>query len=80
AWNPATSAWLKVAEYESMDVELNWDAINGRPTSTPAQIDTAVSQSHTHVNKSTLDKFGEESGLVRFNGQPIPAEWNGTAW
>ncbi|TEJ51188.1 hypothetical protein IPC609_14785 [Pseudomonas aeruginosa] len=80
AWNPATSAWLKVAEYESMDVELNWDAINGRPTSTPAQIDTAVSQAHTHANKSTLDKFGEESGLVRFNGQPIPAEWNGTAW
>ncbi|EKF3304737.1 hypothetical protein AB1935_004588 [Pseudomonas aeruginosa] len=80
AWNPATSAWLKVAEYESMDVELNWDAINGRPTSTPAQIDTAVSQAHTHANKSTLDKFSEESGLVRFNGQPIPAEWNGTAW
>lgn len=80
AWNPATSAWLKVAEYESMDVEINWDAINGRPTSTPAQIDTAVSQAHTHVNKSTLDKFSEESGLVRFGGQPIPAEWNGAAW
>lgn len=64
-----------------MDVELNWDAINGRPTSTPAQIDTAVSQSHTHTNKVTLDKFGEELGLsVLFNGQPILAEWNGTAW
>ncbi len=80
AWNPATSAWLKVAEYESMDVELNWDAINGRPTSTPAQIDTAVSQAHTHANKSTLDKFSEDGGLVRFGGQPIPAEWNGAAW
>ncbi|MCY1448907.1 hypothetical protein D9M71_656160 [compost metagenome] len=80
AWNPATSTWLKVAEYESMDVTLTWDAIQGRPTSTAAQIDTAVSQTHSHTNKATLDKFGESGGLLRYNGAPIPKEWDGANW
>lgn len=80
AWNPSTETWLKVAEYESMDVELTWAAIAGRPASTPAQIDTAVSQSHTHANKATLDKFSEAGGLPRFNGAPIPGEWDGANW
>jgi hypothetical protein len=80
AWNPATSSWLKVAEYESMDIELTWDAITGKPVSTPTQIDAAVSASHSHANKATLDKFSEAGGLVRFNGTAIPAEWNTTNW
>ncbi|MDT4835736.1 hypothetical protein FQZ97_694100 [compost metagenome] len=80
AWNPATSSWLKVAEYESMDVTLTWDAIQGRPTSTPAQIDTAVSQTHSHANKATLDKFSESGGLPRYNGAPIPQEWDVANW
>ncbi|MNG09211.1 hypothetical protein D3C84_926220 [compost metagenome] len=63
-----------------MDVTLTWDAIQGRPTSTPAQIDSAVSQAHSHANKATLDKFSEAGGLVRYNGAPIPAEWAGTNW
>ncbi|OEC59443.1 MULTISPECIES: hypothetical protein [Pseudomonadaceae] len=80
AWNPSTTSWLKVAEYESMDVTLTWNAIQGRPTSTPAQIDSAVAASHSHANKATLDKFSESGGLLRFNGSPIPAEWNGSNW
>jgi hypothetical protein len=80
AWNPATSTWLKVAEYESMDLELTWDALTGKPLSTPAQIDSAVAASHSHANKATLDKFSEAGGLVRFSGSAIPAEWNTTNW
>lgn len=80
AWNPATSAWLKVAEYESMDLVLSWDAISGKPVSTPTQIDSAVAASHSHANKATLDKFSEAGGLVRFNGTAIPAEWNTNNW
>ncbi|WP_028627518.1 hypothetical protein [Metapseudomonas resinovorans] len=80
AWNPATTSWLKVAEYESMDVTLTWDAIQGRPTSTPAQIDSAVGQAHSHANKTTLDKFSELAGALRYNGAAIPAEWNTTNW
>jgi hypothetical protein len=80
AWNPATTSWLKVAEYESMDVTLTWDALQGKPTSTPAQIDSAVGMAHSHANKSTLDKFTESGGLPRYNGAPIPMEWGGVNW
>lgn len=80
AWNPATETWLKVAEYESMDVQVTWASIVDGPSSTPAQIDTAVSQAHTHANKTTLDKFSESGGLPRFSGAPIPAEWDTANW
>lgn len=80
AWNPTSSTWIKVAEYESMDVEITWALITDGPSSTPAQIDSAVSASHSHANKATLDKFSESGGLVRFDGSPIPAEWDGANW
>lgn len=80
AWNVTGSTWIKVSEYESMDVEVTWASITGKPTSTPTQIDAAVTNSHTHANKATLDKFSESGGLLRFNGSPIPTEWNGTNW
>src|SRR5690606_34947765 len=41
AYAAATETTYKVAEYESMDVALEWSSIQGRPSSTPAQIDTA---------------------------------------
>lgn len=80
AWNPSTSTWIKVAEYESMDVTLTWASIVGGPSSTPAQIDSAVSASHTHANKATLDKLSESTGLLRFEGSPIPSEWASSNW
>ena len=79
-WNPATTSWLKLAEYESMDVTLTWTAIQGRPTSTPAQIDSAVAATHSHANKATLDKLSESGGLLRFNGAAIQNEWTGANW
>jgi hypothetical protein len=33
----------------------DWDDLTNGPTSTPAQIDQAVTDSHTHSNKSALD-------------------------
>ena len=80
AYDATADETYKIAEYESMDVTLTWAAIVGGPSSTPAQIDSAVSASHTHANKATLDKFGEVGGLLRFNGSPIPAEWGGANW
>lgn len=35
------------------------------------QIDDAVSIAHTHVNKTTLDKFGESGGQPTFSGTAI---------
>ncbi|WP_263147918.1 hypothetical protein [Pseudomonas sp. RIT-PI-AD] len=81
AWNPATSAWLKIAEYESMDLQLTWTMLQGGPASTPAQIDDAVSKAHSHPNKPVLDKLSESAdGRLRFGGVPIPAEWDVANW
>lgn len=80
AWNPATSAWLKVAEYESMDVQLTWAAIQGKPSSSPAQIDTAVSQSHAHANKATLDLIGAGADGLTYNGSPVGSSWATNNW
>lgn len=80
AWNPATTAWLKVAEYESMDVQLTWAAIQGKPTSTPAQIDSAVGMAHSHANKVTLDKLGADADGLLYDGQGIRSRWDSLNW
>lgn len=82
AFNNSNDTWVKVSEYESLDVTLQWSAIQGRPTSTTAQIDSAVSQAHSHSNKVYLDKIGETGGNMTYNGAPIggSSEWNTTNW
>jgi hypothetical protein len=47
--------WHKVSEYESMDVELSWDSLSGKPTSSAAAIDAAVAASHEHENLGVLN-------------------------
>ncbi len=80
AFAASTETIYKVAEYESMDVVVQWASIQGGPSSTPAQIDTAVSQTHTHSNKATLDKFSESGGQVLYDGSPIQANWETANW
>jgi hypothetical protein len=53
------TGWTKVAEAESLDVVVQWDNIQGKPSSTPAQIDQAVTDDHTHANKSALDDLAD---------------------
>lgn len=46
-----------------------WDAIQGKPVSTPAQIDDAVSKAHVHSNQATLDRIGvTEDGVLTVDG------------
>jgi hypothetical protein len=78
-WNQANSTFSKVAEFESMDVVLSWSNIQGRPSSTPANIDDAVSKRHTHANMAQLDLYGAASGVATYNGEPIK-KWNATNW
>jgi hypothetical protein len=79
-WNPTSSAWIKVSEAESLDVVLQWANIQGKPTSSPSQIDTAVANTHTHANKTQLDKVGENgAGLMTYNGSLVSG-WNTTSW
>jgi hypothetical protein len=80
-WQQATSTWHKISEAESLDVQLTWAAITGGPTSTPAQIDAAVSASHTHANKTELDKVGQNAdGNFTYNGALPVIGWTSSAW
>ena len=59
AFRNSDNSWTKVVEYEGMDAVVQWSNINGRPTSSVAQIDSAVTNSHTHSNKVVLDATQE---------------------
>ena len=80
-YDVATTVWHKVSEFESMDVTLTWDAIQGRPTSTVAEIDDAVAKAHVHANKAQLDKIGEDAdGVLQYNGAYIEAQIAVNEW
>lgn len=79
AWKEAGATWVKIAEYESMDVVLQWANIAGRPNSTPTQIDTAVGNSHTHTNKAVLDLVSADANGLVYNGNPVQA-WATNNW
>lgn len=80
AYAADTETIYKIAEYESMDVVLNWADIVGGPISTPTQIDNAVSQAHTHANKTTLDQLGEDAEGLLFKGQGVGSRWTTNNW
>jgi hypothetical protein len=72
--------WAKISEAESLDVIQTWAALTGKPTSSVAAIDAAVTASHTHANKTQLDLIGETGGLITYNGQPVNLNWSTTTW
>jgi len=80
AYNLATTNWTKVAEYESMDIVIQWSAIQGRPSSSPAQIDSSVSQAHSHSNKAVLDDLTDNAGRLNYKGAAITTEWQTNNW
>lgn len=80
AFDFTTHTTYKLAEYESMDVVVQWDSIEGKPTSTPAQIDSAVSLAHTHANKTVLDKLTESGGNLMYDNKSINPEWSTSNW
>lgn len=81
AYSLSADTWYKVAEYESMDVIVAWSDISGRPNSSAAQIDDAVSKSHQHANKAQLDKIGEDlNGDLTYAGNAIKTKWINKDW
>ena len=48
------SAWIDQGDI----IDLEWDAITGGPTSTPAEIDDAVAKKHTQNSDTILDEGG----------------------
>jgi len=80
-YNVATSSWVKITEHESLDVILNWADIQGKPTSTVANIDDAVAKRHVHTNKTELDKIGENAnGEITYNGVLPTIAWDSAGW
>lgn len=79
-WVQSTTSYSKIAEYESMDVVLQWANIQGKPTSSVANIDLAVTNSHTHSNKASLDKISEIGGLLAYDGAVVATQWISTDW
>lgn len=76
----SNTTWHKVSEFESLDVVLEWSAIQNKPTSSVADIDSAVAQRHTHANATTLDKLGENADGLTFDGDNIEAYIANAAW
>lgn len=50
---------------------ISWSELQGKPSSSVADIDDAVTKKHEHVNKTVIDKFTESAGKPLFNGQPV---------
>lgn len=82
AWKEAGATWSKLTEYEGLDVSMSWANISGKPASSPAQIDAAVTNSHSHANAAYLAKIGESGGALTYNGALITgaADWSTVNW
>lgn len=80
-YDVANTTWVKISEAESLDVSLDWASLTGKPTSTAAQIDGAVTASHTHANKTDLDAIGKDAdNNLTFNGTRPTIAWTSTGW
>lgn len=78
-YHASEEEFVKVSEYESLDLTLNWSDIVGRPSSSASAIDAAVADSHTHENKSVLDELDDDDGVLTYNGEPI-VQWDANEW
>lgn len=79
-YKASNTTFSKIAEYESLDITLSWSLIQGRPASTPADIDDAVSKRHAHANIATLNKFSEDGdGDASYDGNAV-MKWTTTNW
>lgn len=80
-WNNTTGAYNKIAEHESQDLALTWAALTGGPTSTPVNIDDAVSKRHEHSNLTQLELIGQDAnGDMTYNGELPKTAWESTDW
>ena len=67
----ANTTWHKVTEYESLDLELSWDNIDGKPNAPVAEIDDAVAASHIHENMDVLLQLSDVDGKLQYNGVDV---------
>jgi len=76
-----TTEWVKISETESLDLVLSWNNLLNRPNSTPTAIDAAVANSHTHANRTQLDRISQDAeGNLTYNGSLPVIAWDSTGW
>ena len=68
AYIEATGTYRKIYEMEGLDFTIYWDNIQGRPTSSPNDIDDAVNKRHMHANKLVLDGIGVNGTSLSYGG------------
>ena len=79
-YDPVGDVWSKISEHESLDVVLQWANINGKPTSSVADIDDAVTKRHVHANAAVLDLLSDSSGELFYNGVTIAPQMLAEQW
>lgn len=80
-WDNNNTQFVKISEFESLDVVLDWNNIVNGPSSSAAAIDAAVANSHTHANKTELDKIDEDvDGDPTYDGKNIVLKGGPVNW
>ena len=73
--------WVKLSETDTPTVNLLWDVIEGKASTTVSSIDHAVLNSHSHVNKGILDGFSQDlSGNIKYNNSYLSLMWDKVEW
>lgn len=71
-FDASESDFIKVSQYDTSGVVLEWSLIDNRPASSVEAIDDSVSKSHNHSNSDVLNLLGQnEDGDLTFNGKTI---------
>ena len=79
--DPSVKNWILVSMANDIDMAVSWDNLSGKPSSSPSDIDNAVSLRHSHANKTQLDKIGEDAnGLLTYDGVLPLTGWQSTSW
>lgn len=82
-WDNTAEEWIKVAEYESMDVTVAWSSITGKPSSSVSDIDDAVAKKHSHSNSAVLNGLSDTGGVLQYGGNPVDTrktDWSTLNW
>lgn len=82
-WDNTAAEWVKVMEYEAMDVTVAWSSITGKPSSSVSDIDDAVGKKHAHSNLAVLNGFSDVAGVAHYQGNPIDSretDWATVNW
>lgn len=75
-WDQSAGDFEKIYEMEGLDFVVTWDSIDGRPTSTVADIDDAVAKKHSHANAAVLDILAQNTDGYMTYTNPVNGDVN----